>query len=108
MAPLGLIMLGVLAGLSVLYLLFLAKVETESLVGGRRANKEVEEARKLALNAEESRLTALREDMRQGLENVDRKVDEILRRVDAQGRLAVRHETTVVPDRVIAKDEELL
>jgi hypothetical protein len=97
-APLGLIMLGVVGAVTLLYLLFLAKMETEILVGGRRTTRELEDARKLALSAEESRVAALREEMRQGLGEIDEKVAEILRRVDAQGRLAVRRETTVLPD----------
>ena len=98
MAPLGLVMLGILAAVTLLYLLFLAKVETETLVGSRRTHRELEDARKLAMSAEESRLAALAEAVERGFGTLDEKIEEILRRVDAQGRVAVRRETTVLPE----------
>jgi uncharacterized integral membrane protein len=107
MAPLGLVMLGVLVVVSMLYLLFLAKMETEILVGGRRTTRELEEARKLALSAEESRVSALRDELRQGIGSIDEKVAEILRRVDAQGRVAVRRETTILPETATPAGDEV-
>lgn len=97
-APLGVVMLIALAGLTFLYLLLLGKVETETLLRSRKSDREVEEARKLALDAEQSRFTALREEIRQELGSIDDKVAELLRRVDEQGRIAVRNETRVVPE----------
>jgi hypothetical protein len=97
-APFGLILLAIVGGLTLLYLAILAKMETEALVGSRRSARELEEARKLALSAEESRLSGLREDIQQGLGTIDTKVSEILRRVDAQGRVAVRRETALTPE----------
>lgn len=108
MAPLGIVMLAIIAALTLLYLLFLAKMETETLVGSHRTHRELEDARKLALSAEESRLAALSEEVRRGFGSVDEKVEEILRRVDAQGRVAVRRETTVVPEVAGPADAEVV
>jgi hypothetical protein len=105
MAPLGLIMLAILGVVTLLFSILLAKTETESLLGGRHAHREVEEARKLALSAEESRFTALREELGSTLASLDEKVSEVLRRVDAQGRVAVRQESMVAPQRVVGTDE---
>jgi uncharacterized integral membrane protein len=108
MAPLGLIMLAILGGVTLLFSILLAKTETEHLLGSRHAHREVDEARKLALSAEESRLTALREEMGTTLASLDEKVSEILRRVDAQGRVVVRQESTVPAERVVRADEPAL
>ncbi|MEX2570467.1 MAG: hypothetical protein WD737_04125, partial [Gemmatimonadota bacterium] len=97
-APLGVVMLAILAGVTILYLIFLAKAETEVLMGSRKANRELEEARKLADRAEESRITALREEVQTGLETLDAKIEELLRRVDSQGRVVVREETALAPE----------
>jgi hypothetical protein len=58
--PLGLAMLGVIAALSVLYLLFAAGVETRALLEGRRHARELDAERRRADEAEASRYTALR------------------------------------------------
>jgi hypothetical protein len=105
-APFGLILLAIVGGLTLLYLAILAKMETEALVGSRRSARELEEARKLALSAEESRLSGLREDIQQGLGTIDTKVSEILRRVDAQGRVVVRRETALTPEPLAPRERD--
>jgi len=104
MAPLGIIMLAILGGVILLFSFLVARAETESLLGSRHAHREVDEARKLALDAEASRLTALRDEVREGLGSIDGKISEILRRVDAQGRVAVRQDATVPPP--VARTDE--
>lgn len=59
-APLGMILLGVIVGLSVLYLLFLTWLETSALLEGRRHARELLAQRQLAESAEASRLAELR------------------------------------------------
>lgn len=81
-APLGLVMLAVVGGLSVLYLLLLGKIETSALVGNRRTSKELEDARRLALSAEESRLTEMRQEIQERLSRIEDRVNDIYRQAD--------------------------
>ncbi len=62
-APLGLIMLAVLAGLTLLYVVFLATLETKMLLESRRQAKELEEARRLARETEASRIRELQQSL---------------------------------------------
>lgn len=105
-APLGVVMLLVVAGMSVLYLLMLGRAEAGALLGSHRSAKELEEARKLALNAEESRLRDLRAELDERLGRIELTVTEILARTDAP---TVR--STVVRDAPattrVAKAEEV-
>ncbi|MBI2467992.1 MAG: DNA cytosine methyltransferase [Candidatus Rokubacteria bacterium] len=59
-APLGLLMLGVVATLTLLYFLFAVGLETTALLEARRHARELEAQRKLAEDAEASRYTELR------------------------------------------------
>jgi uncharacterized integral membrane protein/regulator of replication initiation timing len=59
-APLGLILLGVIALLSLLYFIFIAMIETGALIEIRRYARQVEQARKLADQAEASRFKELK------------------------------------------------
>jgi uncharacterized integral membrane protein len=59
-APLGMILVGVIVGLSILYLLFLTWLETSALLEARRYARELLAQRQLAENAEASRLAELR------------------------------------------------
>jgi uncharacterized integral membrane protein len=59
-APLALVMLGVIAALTLLYLLFLAGSETRALLEGRRHVRELDAERKRADEAEASRYAQLR------------------------------------------------
>lgn len=58
--PLGLVMLGLLAFLAVLFLVFLLYRETSALLEARRHSRELQASRKLAEQAEASRFTELR------------------------------------------------
>jgi len=59
-APLGLLMLGVVATLTLLYFLFAVGLETTALLESRRHARELEAQRRLAADAEASRYTELR------------------------------------------------
>jgi hypothetical protein len=59
-ARLGLIMLGVVVAVTGLYALFALGVETRALLEGRRYARELDAQRKLAADAEGSRLRELR------------------------------------------------
>jgi len=59
-APLGLIMLGLLAFLSVLFLVYLVYIQTSVLFDARRQARELHANRELADQAEASRFTELR------------------------------------------------
>lgn len=59
-APLGVVLLVVAAGLTVLYAVFLAWIETSALLETRRFTRELQAQRQLAESAETSRYTELR------------------------------------------------
>ena len=58
-APLGIIMLGAIGVLGIIYLLFIGRLEVSSMMEARKSNKALEEARELALSKEKSRITEL-------------------------------------------------
>lgn len=59
-APLGLLMLGLLAVLTALFLLYVVYLQTTVLLEWRRREKELQASRELADQAEASRFTELR------------------------------------------------
>ena len=59
-APLGMILLGLMALLTALFLLILVSLQTSALLGARRYARELQAQRELADDAEASRLTELR------------------------------------------------
>ena len=59
-APLGLVMLGVLAFVAVIFLVFVVYLQSTVLLDGRQHAKELQSNRKLADQAEASRFTELR------------------------------------------------
>src|SRR5262245_21959504 len=67
-APLGVILLAVIAGLTLIYILFLAWVETSSLLEVRRYAREAHAQRQLAESAEASRYAELRTYLERELE----------------------------------------
>ncbi len=74
-APLGLLMLGVVGVLAVVFMLFLGKAETIALLEARKQHKELEKARKLADDEEASRLSDL-------IRLIDTRFDELHARLD--------------------------
>lgn len=59
-APLGVILLGISALLTILFLLYLAYLQTSVLLDARRHTRQLQEQRELADKAEASRFTELR------------------------------------------------
>jgi hypothetical protein len=76
-APLGLIMLGLIVILTVLFLLYLAYLQTTVILEWRRHAKELQAQRELADQAEASRFTELRA-------HVDTRLTEIENALSAQ------------------------
>lgn len=58
-APLGVIMLGTVGVLSIIYLLFIGRLEVSSMMEARKNSKALEEARELASSKEKSRIGEL-------------------------------------------------
>ncbi len=67
-APLGMTLLGVIGGLTLLYLMFAIGVEAAALMEVRRYARELHAARKLLENEEASRFTKLRQYLQAELE----------------------------------------
>lgn len=89
-APLGLLMLGVVAALSVVYFLLVAWLETAFLLEAKRLSREMEAQRKVAENAEASRFSEFRQQIDAKLEGLgalarpsNESVKTVLTRVDA-------------------------
>jgi len=97
-APVGLILLAVIAFLSVLYFVFLAMIETSALLEVRRYAREVEQARKLADKAEASRFAELKKflevelgGLKSGQEGLREHVSNAVE--EARGALSLEHDT---------------
>ncbi len=89
-APLGLVMLGVLIFVAVIFLIFVVYLQTTVLLDGRQHAKELQSNRKLADQAEASRFTELRsfletELKKQAAQNAESHAS-LLNRVDLLGR----------------------
>lgn len=85
-APLGLVMLGLLAGVSCMFVLMIAYIQGTVLVETRRHAKELAAQRELADKAEASRFTDLRahldQEMQRLNETLEKVSQETLSRVD--------------------------
>ena len=116
-APVGLVLLAVIALLSLLYFVFIAMVETGALLEIRRYARQVEQARKLADKAEASRFAELKDYLKRELgalaegqanlkEHVGHEVGE------ARKALSLEHDTlksqhNEISGRVDQKSEQL-
>ena len=89
-APLGLVMLGVLIFVAVIFLIFVVYLQTTVLLDGRQHAKELQSNRKLADQAEASRFTELRSFLETELKKQAAQHAEthasLLNRVDLLGR----------------------
>lgn len=97
-APVGLILLTVIAFLSILYFVFLAMIETSALLEVRRYAREVEQARKLADKAEASRFAELKNflevelgSLKSGQEGLREHIGNVVE--EARGALSLEHDT---------------
>ena len=104
-APLGVIMLGIVGFVSLLYMVFVVRAEIFSLVEVRKKNRELEEARALAMNSEKSRVTEMQSmvagrmdelggeliALKERFGAVERRVGDIVRRFDEEGVFIVKN-----------------
>ena len=72
-APLGLIMLGLIAFLCVLFTVWVISLQANSLMDARRQTKELQAQRDLADKAEASRFTELRSELMARLDRLQRE-----------------------------------
>ena len=82
-APLGIIMLFILGIVAVVFFLLLAKVEIAMLWETRKYSKEMESARKMADEAEFSRIDDLRVSLHSELAEIKNKLDTLIGKPDA-------------------------
>ena len=83
-APLGLILLAATGLLALLFLGFVVYMQSSTLVIRRKLNKEVEEQRKLANEAEASRFTELRTYLETELQQLKAQGSEVHEKVEAR------------------------
>ena len=77
-APVGVVMLAVVAALGALYVIFLAQLETKSLLETSRTRKQLEKAQSLAEKAEASRFNELMVYLEEELPAIRRMQEELL------------------------------
>ncbi len=82
-APLGVMMLVIICVLVVVFFLVLAKTELTMLWESRKLAKELEEARRLAAEAESSRVESLRVSVHDELAGINSKLEVILDKLDS-------------------------
>ena len=87
-APLGLIMLGLLGFLCVLFTVWLVSAQATSLLDARRQTKELQAQRDLADKAEASRFTELRAEL---MARLDRLQSESRTALDQSGNSVAAH-----------------
>lgn len=83
-APLGLILLAATGLLALLFLGFVVYMQSSTLVIRRKLNKEVEEQRKLANEAEASRFTELRTYLETELQQLKAQGSEVHEKVESR------------------------
>lgn len=83
-APLGLILLAVTGLIALLFLGFVVYMQSSTLMIRRKLNKEVEEQRKLANEAESSRFTELRTYLETELQQLKSQSTEIHQKIDTR------------------------
>ncbi len=87
-APLGLIMLGLVVFLCVLFIVWVISLQASSLLDSRRQTKELQVQRDLADKAEASRFTELRTDL---MARLDRLQNESRIAVETSGNTVAAH-----------------
>ncbi len=80
--PLGLSLLAVLGLLTAIFLVFLGRTQTLSLLKERNLNNELHKAQKLAASEEESRMRELRVKFIEEIDFIQRKLDLIIEHMD--------------------------
>ena len=102
-APLGVIMLGLLALLTMLFIVFAGYMQTTTLLEGRQQAKALEAQRKLADQAEASRITEMQNLLNGSLQRLEQQMAESrqatstrLDRLEQDLRAAVSQEGTTL------------
>ncbi len=102
-APLGLVMLGIIVLLTVLFLVYLLYVQTTLVLDARRSSRDLQTQRDLADRAEASRFTELRTLLDERLQKLESVVREEQSRtgsrigdLDTSVRSAVEHGTNTL------------
>ena len=102
-APLGLIMLGLIAFLCVLFTVWVISLQASALIESRRQTRELQAQRELADRAEASRFTELRADL---IARLDRLQSESHVVIEQQGNAVAAHlgqlEDRLERDRLLA------
>ena len=75
-APLGLILLGAIAALTLLFLIYLVYLQATALMESRQYSRELKTQRELADRAEESRFTQLRSSLESDLRQLTNQMTE--------------------------------
>ena len=75
-APLGLILLGAIAALTLLFLIYLVYLQATALMESRQYSRELKTQRELADRAEESRFTQLRSSLESDLRQLTKQMTE--------------------------------
>jgi uncharacterized integral membrane protein len=83
-APLGVILLAVIAGITLLYVLFVTWLETAALLESRRSARELQAQRQLAENAEASRYADLKGTLERELGEARRATEAVSQTVLAR------------------------
>ena len=87
-APLGLIMLGLVVFLCLLFTVWVISLQASSLLEARRQTKELQAQRDLADKAEASRFTELRTEL---LARLDRQQSELRMAIEQHGNAVTAH-----------------
>lgn len=94
-APLGLVMLGILGVLTLLYLVLYSSMRTASLIEFRRYSKEAEASRRLADESESSRFGTLQTYLDVELKNVHAAIDaaagDLREEIDMRHNIVLAH-----------------
>jgi uncharacterized integral membrane protein len=99
-APLGVIMLGLVVLLTVVFMLFAAYLQTATLLESRKHAKEIQTQRKLADSAEGSRIVELQQLLSSNLMKLEQQSQEArsaaiarIDRLEQELRIAISHES---------------
>ena len=113
-APLGLIMLAITGLLTALFLLYVAYMQTTAILEGRRYARELQAQRKVADEAEASRIADLRNVVEAGVRSLDERITQsqnaaqsALEQVAIELRTAIEQTGTVLSSYIGEMEDRL-
>lgn len=107
-APLGLVMLGVIGFLSLLFLFVAGRIEGGALVESSQGRKELEKARRLAESAEQSRFEKLHKQVERGFESLADRLDDVVTQGEQEElSKTIQHDSDEVVEKIEAVEGEL-